>query len=115
LVVNQGRFSSLMVDLSKDSQEQMVKAYVSRVALQLGMPPLREEAPRTTTYPENALTQPIDMTGLRLGLLIVIPYTHQTYKPGDQKVVRLIAEQLSIVLRLYQSHAQREGAPVPTN
>jgi hypothetical protein len=55
------------------------------------------------------------MTGLRLGLLIVVPYPNQTYKPGDQKVVRLIAEQLSIVLRLYQSHAQREGAPVPTN
>lgn len=115
LVVNQGRFSSLMLDLSKDSQESAVKAYVSKVALQLGLPPLREEAPRTANFPENALTQPIDMTGLRLGLLIVLPYPNQAYKPGDQKVVRLIAEQLSIVLRLYQSHAQREGAPVPTS
>lgn len=115
LVVNQGRFSSLMLDLSKDSQESAVKSYVSKVALQLGLPPLREEAPRTANFPENALTQPIDMTGLRLGLLIVLPYPNQAYKPGDQKVVRLIAEQLSIVLRLYQSHAQREGAPVPTS
>jgi hypothetical protein len=103
-----------MLDLSKESQEQSVKAYVSKVALQLGLPPLREEVPKSSNFPENALTQPIDMTGLRLGLLIVLPYPHQTYKPGDQKVVRLIAEQLSIVLRLYQSHAQREGAPVPT-
>ena len=54
------------------------------------------------------------MIGLRLGLLIVLPYSNQTYKPGDQKVVRLIAEQLSVVLRLYQSHAQREGASVPS-
>jgi hypothetical protein len=115
LVVNQGRFSSLMLDLSKESQESAVKSYVSKVALQLGLPPLREEVPKGSNFPENALTQPIDMTGLRLGLLIVLPYQHQMYKPGDQKVVRLIAEQLSIVLRLYQSHAQREGAPVPTS
>lgn len=115
LVVNQGRFSSLMLDLTQDAQEQSVKAYVSKLALQLGLPPLREEVARTSSFPENALTQPIDMIGLRLGLLIVLPYPHQSYKPGDQKVVRLIAEQLSIVLRLYQSHAQREGSPVPTS
>jgi CheY-like chemotaxis protein len=115
LVVNQGRFSSLMVDLAQDAQEQSVRAYVAKLALQLGLPPLREEVTRTASFPENALTQPIDMTGLRLGLLIVLPYPHQSYKPGDQKVVRLIAEQLSIVLRLYQSHAQREGSPVPTS
>lgn len=114
LVVNQGPFSSLMLDLSKESQEQAIKSYVARVALQLGLPPLKDEVSRSTSFPEHALTQPIDMSGLRLGLLIVIPYPHQTYKPGDQKVVRHIAEQLSVVLRLYQSHAQREGAPVPT-
>jgi twitching motility two-component system response regulator PilH len=115
LVVNQGRFSTLMLDLSKESQEQAVKSYVSRVALQLGLPPLKDDVIRNSNFPENALTQPIDMSGLRLGLLIVIPYAHQTYKPGDQKVVRLIGEQLSIVLRLYQSHAQREGSPIPTS
>ncbi|HEY9788487.1 MAG TPA: response regulator [Candidatus Obscuribacterales bacterium] len=109
LVVNQGNYSTLMVDLSKDSNEAAVKSYVARVSLQLGLPPLREEFSRGGGYPDNALTQPIDMTGLRLGLLIVIPYPNQTYKPGDQKVVRLIAEQLSVVLRLYRSHAQREG------
>jgi len=115
LVVNQGRFSSLMLDLAQDAQEQSVRSYVAKLSLQLGLPPLREEVGRTGAFPENALTQPIDMTGLRLGLLIVLPYPHQAYKPGDQKVVRLIAEQLSVVLRLYQSHAQREGAAVPTS
>jgi len=114
LVVNQGRFSSLMLDLSKDSQEAQIRSYVSRLSLQLGLPPLRDDVPKVASFPENALTQPIDMTGVRLGLLVVLPYSQQVYKPGDQKVVRLIAEQLSVVLRLYQSHAQREGAPVPT-
>ncbi|MDR3615685.1 MAG: response regulator [Candidatus Obscuribacterales bacterium] len=114
LVVNQGRFSSLMLDLSKDSQEPQIRSYVSRLSLQLGLPPLRDDVPKVSSFPENALTQPIDMTGVRLGLLVVLPYSQQAYKPGDQKVVRLIAEQLSVVLRLYQSHAQREGAPVPT-
>jgi DNA-binding response OmpR family regulator len=114
LVVNQGRFSSLMLDLSKDSHESQIRSYVSRLSLQLGLPPLRDDVPKVASFPENALTQPIDMTGVRLGLLVVLPYAQQVYKPGDQKVVRLIAEQLSVVLRLYQSHAQREGAPVPT-
>lgn len=110
LVVNQGNYSTLLSDLSKDSHEPALKSFAARVSLQLGLPPMREEFPRVGSFPENALTQPIDMTGLRLGLLIVVPYPNQAYKPGDQKVVRLIAEQLSIVLRLYRSHAQREGS-----
>ncbi len=110
VVVNQGAFSSLQLDLNDDTQENMVKSYVSKLALQLGLPPMREEGIKAGGLIENALTQPIDMTGLRLGLLIVIPYPNQAYKPGDQKVVRLIAEQLSIVLRLFRSHQQREGS-----
>ncbi|MBX9952569.1 MAG: response regulator [Candidatus Obscuribacterales bacterium] len=111
VVVNQGAFSSLQLDLNDESQESVVKSYVSKLSLQLGLPPLREEGIKAGGLIENALTQPIDMTGLRLGLLIVIPYPNQAYKPGDQKVVRLIAEQLSIVLRLFRSHQQREGSP----
>ncbi len=113
LVVNQGPYSSLLLDLSQDAQESSVRSYAAKVALQLGLPPLKDETERASSFPENALTQPIDMTGVRLGLLIVLPYQHQSYKPGDQKVVRLIADQLSIVLRLYQSHVQREATRVP--
>jgi twitching motility two-component system response regulator PilH len=109
LVVNQGRHSDLLLDLTQDSQAPEITAYVSRVALQLGLPPLREEVPRATDIFDNALTQPIDSAGLRLGLLVVIPYQGHAYKPGDQKVLRLICEQLSTVLRLYLSHAHREG------
>ena len=50
LVVNQGRYSSLMLDVLKDNQEQAVKAHVARVALQLGLPPFREEMGRSTAF-----------------------------------------------------------------
>jgi DNA-binding response OmpR family regulator len=112
LVVNHGKNSILICDLSKPNQEQAVKSYVARVALQLGLPPLREEVPKSSAPVENALTQPIDAAGQRIGLLVVIPWSNSSYKPGDQKVVRLICEQLSIVLRLYLSHAQRENEAV---
>lgn len=112
VVVNQGSHSTLQLDLADETQEGAVKSYVSRLAMQLGLPALREEGIKPGGLIENALTQPVDMTGLRLGLLIVIPYPNQAYKPGDQKVVRLIAEQLSIVLRLYRSHQQREGTAI---
>jgi DNA-binding response OmpR family regulator len=114
LVVNQGSQSILMIDYDSTISPQAIKGYVSKIALQLGLPPLQEELPRNITMLDNALTQPMDMPGLRLGLLIIVPHANQLYKPGDHKVVRLISEQLAIVLRLYQSHAQRMGQPVPT-
>jgi len=113
LVVNQGPHSAVMLDCPKDLSTQSMKAYVGKIALQLGLPPLKDEVPRTFTMLDNTLTQPIDMSGLRLGLLVIVPHHNHIYKPGDHKVVRLISEQLSIVLRLYQSHAQRSGQTVP--
>ena len=115
LIVNQGPFSSLMLDCAKDASEHAMRSYVAKLALQLGLPPLREESSKAYSLHDNALTQPIDMCGLRLGLLVVIPQPHQIYKPGDQKVVRLISEQLSVVLRLYQSYAQQVGETVPVS
>ncbi len=114
LVVNQGPHSAIMLDCPNDLSTQSVKGYVGKIALQLGLPPLRDELPRNFTLLDNTLTQPIDMSGLRLGLLVVVPHANHLYKPGDHKVVRLISEQLSIVLRLYQSHAQRSGQTVPS-
>jgi DNA-binding response OmpR family regulator len=115
LVVNQGLNSQLLIDFSRDLSNDQVRSYVAKLALQLGLPPLKDESVRGSSTPDNALTQTIDMGGLRLGLLVVIPHSKQVYKPGDQKVVRLICEQLSVVLRLYQSYAQRIGAAVPMN
>jgi hypothetical protein len=112
LVVGQGRHSVLMLELSRSGQEQAVKAYVLRVALQLGLPPFREEVGKAAQVFEHSLTQPIDSAGQRLGLLVVVPWPNQNYKPGDQKVVRLICEQLSTVLRLCLSHMQRESEVV---
>lgn len=114
LVVSHGSFSLMLCDLAKQSQEGNVKAYVSKVALQIGLPPFKEELPKASTVFDNALTQPIDVAGLRLGLLVVIPWPNQAYKPGDQKVIRLVCDQLSTVLRLYLSYMQRDGLPVPT-
>jgi len=115
LVVNHGRNSELMIDSSRESIVNDVSSYVAGLALQLGLPPLAEEIPKTSEIYDNALTQPIDSAGLRIGLLVVIPHNHQVYKPGDQKVLRLVCEQLSTVLRLYLSHAQREGEVVFRN
>lgn len=112
LVVSHGRNSAMFLDLARPSQEAAVRGYVHRVALQLGLATFREETSRAVHTFEQALTQPIDITGQRIGLLVVIPLPQQAYKPGDQKVIRLICEQLSIVLRLYLSHAQRESEMV---
>lgn len=114
LVVSHGSFSLMLCDMAKQNQESNVKAYVSKVALQLGLPPFKEEIPKANAGFDNALTQPIDVAGLRLGLLVVVPWPNQAYKPGDQKVIRLVCDQLSTVLRLYLSYMQRDGLPVPT-
>ena len=114
LVVSHGSYSVVLTDLAKQSQETNVRTYVSKLALQLGLPPMKEDAPKGNAVFDNALTQPIDVAGLRLGLLVVIPWPNQAYKPGDQKVIRLVCDQLSTVLRLYLSYMQRDGMPVPT-
>lgn len=109
LMVSHGNYSEIHIDAGKSSQESAVHAFVSKIGLQLGLPPCKNELPQTTRTFENALTQPIDSSGLRLGLLVVIPTANQPYKPGDQKVIRLVCEQLSTVLRLYLSYVQRDG------
>jgi CheY-like chemotaxis protein len=114
LVVSHGSYSMMLCDLAKQSQESAVKSYVAKVALQLGLPPFKEEVNKGNAVFDNSLTQPIDVGGLRLGLLVVIPWPNQAYKPGDQKVIRLVCDQLSTVLRLYLSYMQRDGLPVPT-
>jgi DNA-binding response OmpR family regulator len=114
LVVSHGSYSMMLCDQAKQSQEGPVKSYVAKLALQLGLPPLKDEAPKGNATFDNALTQPIDVAGLRLGLLVVIPWPNQAYKPGDQKVIRLVCDQLSTVLRLYLSYMHRDGMPVPT-
>lgn len=107
LVINCGQHSVLKVDQSPSLEANALKAYVAKLAMQLGMPPLKDELPRSHYLPDNSLTQPIDIRGQRLGLLVVVPYPQQILKPGDQKVVRLIGEQLSPVLRLLDMHLSR--------
>jgi hypothetical protein len=106
LVLNQGTGSVLRVDAGPNLDEAALRGYVTKLALQLGLPPLRDEVAKGHYLPDNALTQPIDIKGQRLGLLVVVPYPQQIFKPGDQKVVRLIGEQLSVVLRLLELNGQ---------
>lgn len=114
LVVNQGAFSVINIDLAKPGSEAAVTSYVMKIAMQLGLPPLREEVAKVVHVYDNAITQPIDSSGIRLGLLLIVPPNGQPYKAGDQKVIRLVCEQLSTVIRLYLSYVQRQGLPVPT-
>lgn len=109
LVLNQGNSSILRVDSAASLDESALRGYITRIALQLGLPPVKEETIKGHYLPENALTQPIDIAGQRLGLLVVIPYNQQIFKPGDQKVVRLIGEQLSVVLRLLDLKSQEKS------
>lgn len=108
LVLNQGSHSVLRVDASSRTDEPALRGYIAKIALQLGLPPLKDEVPRGYYLPENSLTQTIDITGQRLGILVVIPNHQQIFKPGDQKVVRLIGEQLSVVLRLMDLNIKKE-------
>lgn len=114
LLVNHGTFSLVNMDVGKPGSEPAVLSYVMKIAGQLGLPPLKEEPQKSVQVYDNAITQPIDSAGLRLGLLVIVPYNAQPFKPGDQKVIRLVCEQLSTVIRLYLSYVQRQGMPVPT-
>lgn len=114
LVVNHGAYSVVNMDVGKPGTESAVLSYVMKIAMQLGLPPLREDVPKAVQVFENSITQPIDSSGIRLGLLVIVPPNGQPFKPGDQKVIRLVCEQLSTVIRLYLSYVQRQGMPVPT-
>ncbi|MBK9279573.1 MAG: response regulator [Candidatus Obscuribacter sp.] len=104
LVVNRGQNSVLKIDADENLDQAALRAYIAKLSLQLGLPPLKDDQPRGHYLPDNSLCQPIDIKGQRLGLLVVIPYPQQTLKPGDQKVLRLIGDQLSPVLRLLDLH-----------
>ncbi len=105
LVVNQGKQSSLKTDAAEGLDEEALTAYIARLSAQLGLPPLsrshdEQQSKHAHHVPDNAMCQTIDIKGHRLGLLVVIPPVSQILKAGDQKVVRLIGEQLSPVLRM---------------
>ena len=72
LVVAEDSFSSVYTDSTRQIQEKALISYVANLALQLGLPPIQNKPPAAGFYPENALTQPIDIQGGRLGLLIVV-------------------------------------------
>lgn len=101
IAVNEVKETNLFMDCGDTVSEESFAAYVDRVAHQLGLPPIKMEGMEEAYLPKNALCQPIDIHGSRLGILVLVPHTDEAFQPGDMKVVRIICEQLSIVLRLY--------------
>ncbi len=107
IIANEGLHSSVYTDCAKHVSESALITYVGTLSLQLGLPPLKTKASKQPYYPSNSITQPIDVQGGRLGLLVVVPPSNAAYQPGDQKVVRIICDQLSFVLRLIRLHHRR--------
>lgn len=103
LLVNESTESTVLSDCGKGVQERAFLSYVNRIGIQLGLPRSRDRHDDKTYFPQNSVTQPIDVKGKRLGLLVVVPAGDRAFKAGDLKVVRIICEQLSVILKLYLS------------
>ncbi|MBZ0188200.1 MAG: response regulator [Candidatus Obscuribacterales bacterium] len=112
LLVNETTESTIFTDCGKTVSEKSFCSYANRIGIQLGIPRIKEKFEDKTYFPQNAVTQPIDVKGQRLGLLVVIPPNDKAYKAGDQKVIRIICEQLSVVLKLYLSHKESASSVI---
>jgi CheY-like chemotaxis protein len=113
LLLNQGRQTKLLIQASDKDDEKAGYACATKLCMQMGLPPVLDAHAASCDSFEDVIVQPIDMAGIRIGLLVVIPPKGDTYKPNDVKVIKIISEQLAVVLRLYLSLAQRGGEPVP--
>jgi DNA-binding response OmpR family regulator len=105
LVVNSGDRSWYAIDLADGISRSGFMAYVHRVATQLGLPPMETEYTSGGFGFENAITQPIDGCGRRLGLLVVMPVGE--FKAYDNKMISSICEELSHALSLRWSYEQQ--------
>ncbi|HMO20818.1 MAG TPA: hypothetical protein PKC98_07605, partial [Candidatus Melainabacteria bacterium] len=101
IAVNEIKETNVFLDCGGNITEEAMAGYLDRLCHQAGLPPNNLDLERTEFAPKNAMSQPIDLQGSRLGLLVVVPHAAETFQPGDMKVTRIICDQLSIVLRLY--------------
>ncbi len=104
IAVNEVKVTNLFMDCGDSIAEDSFASYIEQVSHQLGLPPINAATSNLLYQPKNALCQPIDIHGSRLGLLVLVPHDKEAFQPGDMKVVRTICDQLSIVLRLYFSY-----------
>ncbi len=101
IAVNEIKETNVFLDCGGNITEEAMAGYLDRLCHQAGLPPNNLDLERTEFAPKNAMSQPIDLQGSRLGLLVLVPHAKETFQPGDMKVTRIICDQLSIVLRLY--------------
>lgn len=97
---------TIFSDVSRVISEESFLAYVARVATQLGLPVTATTNDTNGAIFESSLTQPIDTRSMRLGLLVIVPPLNHAYKPADQKVFRLVCEQLADMLKIYLTYVQ---------
>ena len=79
------------------------------ISAQLGLPPVQENIEVTHEILDDSLTVTIDISGQRMGVLIISPENNYKFKTSDDKLFKLISEQLSIILRLYCEHIQKSS------
>ena len=107
LAVNEGTETNVFLDCGDTISEESIASFLKQSCSQLGLPPVNLEAEESVGLPVNALCQPIDIHGQRLGVLMVLPHNDTAFQPGDMKVLRIICDQLTFVLRLYLSIRQK--------
>ncbi len=105
IVVNQPKSSLLIAKAQNDNDYITIQNMAINISNQLGLTPIHHDVEVNHEVLTNTITIPVDILGMRLGVLIIS--THTQLKPADEKLFKLIAEQFSIILRLYHEHIQK--------
>lgn len=101
IAINEANETNIFLDTINTRDEEAISSYIDKMCRQLGMPATNLNVDHVPLFAENIICQTIDMQGNRLGLLFVIPRNDIALQPGDLKVVRIICDHLSFVLKLY--------------
>ncbi len=109
LIVNLQRYSSIITDACNETNHRIMQNMGIAISAQLGLPPVQENIEVTHEILDDSLTVTIDISGQRMGVLIISPENNYKFKTSDDKLFKLISEQLSIILRLYCEHIQKSS------
>lgn len=109
IAVNEITETNVFLDSSNTISGEAITSYLDQSCKRLGLPPINLKVTENSQIPQNAICQPIDIQGLRLGFLVVVPHDKAAFQPGDMKVIRIICDQLSFVLQLYTATKQNNS------
>lgn len=110
IAVNEITETSVYLDCGGNVSEESIADYLDQMCSQVGLPRINMKIGAESFIPKHSLCQPIDIHGSRLGLLVIVPHADESFQPGDMKVVRIICDQLSIILRLYSNYKTQAKA-----